>query len=461
MGRNDARVVVSDAFGGSREVSTSYYLTTSALARGVHDYQYSVGFRRRALGSTSWDYASPAALARHRVGLTDSVTPAGQSAGAIPQPHRSPLLDARSERAAGAPPAEASVFGSAAVNRRLSLTAQHNRSTYRSFTRDRSSLVADVHISRYVELTSSATWGREADEPDRELFAGLTFLFGRSSAAFSTIRDAGATRSMIETQRPLPVGTGYGYQFRAEWGAKDLVSGQGRYQNQYGRYELRRDVIAGEAQTALSAAGAMVGIGGRIFASRPVYESFAVIDVPGIEGVRGFASNQEVGRTARGGQLLVPDLQAYYGNLLSIADSGSRSRAAHPPPPAFGRDRAAALVGWPCSIGAEPSPRFRCGRPVASPAGCGCTSMAGRRTRVRQAAGGRRRPRGDFARGRRRRVLFRTCLPPSSTPSWNRATSPANSASRCRRSLSRWSISGRSAARRPRRVSAVAGFGRP
>ena len=54
MGRNDARVVVRDALGQTRELSSSYYLATTALAQGVHDYQYSVGFRRIGVGDESW-----------------------------------------------------------------------------------------------------------------------------------------------------------------------------------------------------------------------------------------------------------------------------------------------------------------------------------------------------------------------------------------------------------------------
>jgi outer membrane usher protein len=45
------------------------------------------------------------------------------------------------------------------------------------------------------------------------------------------------------------------------------------------------------------------------------------VQVPGVEGVRTLASNQEIGRTGRRGNLLVPDLLPYYGNLLAITDS--------------------------------------------------------------------------------------------------------------------------------------------
>ena len=78
LGRNDARIIVRDAFGQTRELSSTYYLTTTALAAGVQDYQYNVGFRRLGVGEKNWDYRTPVLFARHRVGVTDSLTAGGR-----------------------------------------------------------------------------------------------------------------------------------------------------------------------------------------------------------------------------------------------------------------------------------------------------------------------------------------------------------------------------------------------
>ena len=58
----------------------------------------------------------------------------------------------------------------------------------------------------------------------------------------------------------------------------------------------------------MSVAGALVGIGGGLYATRPVRNSFALVRVPGVGGVRAYSSHQEIGRTNRGGNLLIPDL---------------------------------------------------------------------------------------------------------------------------------------------------------
>jgi outer membrane usher protein len=124
----------------------------------------------------------------------------------------------------------------------------------------------------------------------------------------------------VDAQQSLPLGEGYGYQMHAESGENGNASGVARYQTKYGRYELRQERLNGESNTIVSAAGSIVGIGGGVYASRPVQDSFALVRIPGVQGVRAFASHQEVGKTGRNGDLLVPDLHAYYANILDVAD---------------------------------------------------------------------------------------------------------------------------------------------
>jgi outer membrane usher protein len=52
-----------------------------------------------------------------------------------------------------------------------------------------------------------------------------------------------------------------------------------------------------------------------------VQDGFALVRVPEVKGVRAYVSHQELGRTDGRGDLLVPNLLAYYGNQISIADA--------------------------------------------------------------------------------------------------------------------------------------------
>jgi outer membrane usher protein len=121
-------------------------------------------------------------------------------------------------------------------------------------------------------------------------------------------------------QRPLPLGPGYGYRARVATGATDEIDGTAQGQTGFGRYEASAMRISGQTTTSVSAAGGVVALGGNVYATRPVQQSFGVIHVPGAAGVRGYLNNQEVGRTDENGDLLVPELIPYYGNRLAIAD---------------------------------------------------------------------------------------------------------------------------------------------
>jgi outer membrane usher protein len=219
------------------------------------------------------------------------------------------------------PRTQASVFASVAASKAVSVTVQHSQTKlHQGITRERSALLTSVHISQNVELIGSVARASDERGTRREAYAGVTVLFGRASASTAYVQDSRGKRLAFEAQQPLPVGTGYGYQMRAESGPNAMVNGVARYQGTHGRYEVRQETIGSESTTTLSAMGAIVGIGGGIFATRPVEESFALVRVPGVAGVRAYASHQEIGKTGRRGDLLIPDLQAYYGNILNIAD---------------------------------------------------------------------------------------------------------------------------------------------
>jgi outer membrane usher protein len=166
----------------------------------------------------------------------------------------------------------------------------------------------------------TANRSRIGTEISPSLFAGLAMSLGshHSVTASSEYRDDQSTAA-FQAQRGMPLGEGFGYRVRAEAGDLAIIEGDARYQSRWGRYELQHNEVDGRRLTSVTAAGALVAVGGRLFAARPVEQSFALVRVPGVSNVRTFLSNQEVGRTDRNGNLLVPNLLPYYGNKLSIA----------------------------------------------------------------------------------------------------------------------------------------------
>jgi outer membrane usher protein len=204
-----------------------------------------------------------------------------------------------------------------------SLSAQYSyRQGLATGAQRRASLLGTVRLGRTMDMVTTASRVTEVRRTGYEVSSGVTVnLGGRLAASVSGVRDAQGNHAVLDVQRPLPVGTGVGYQLHTESGAQDSTSGVLQYQGEYGRYELRSEMVGTSQQSVVSAAGALVGIGGSVFATRPVRNSFALIKVPDVGGVRAFSSNQEIGRTSRHGNVLVPDLLPYYGNRLSIADS--------------------------------------------------------------------------------------------------------------------------------------------
>ena len=371
-GRADARLVLRDAFGREQQVVSSFYLATGGLAAGLHEYRYHAGYRRQDASGANWRYSSPACLGRHRVGLTDTIT-AGMRAeldGGIISV--GPLLNlqlpfgelefasggsrrgsdyggAASARysyvgashnlAAGVryvspqyttvgavdnpsrPRWEASLSAGVPLGVRSSLSFRHEISRRHDDSGgSTTSLLASVRVSRRAHLSVTGTNDWRDRRSGFQVSAGIGVVFGsRTSATLSQAVGGGARGASLDLQQSLPAGTGYGYRVSSQ-----LESAQGssgfQYQGPFGRYEVWHDRTAAGHGTSIRAAGGLVGIGGNIYATRSVQDGFALVRVPGVPGVRGYASNQPVGRTDRNGNLLIPDLLPYYGNRLSIAD---------------------------------------------------------------------------------------------------------------------------------------------
>lgn len=374
-GSGSVRFVVRDVFGQERAVTSPYYFSTGLLAAGLSDYSYNLGLVRRNLGKESGDYGGLLFLARHRTGLTSSVTVGGrleaasdlvsggssvtarlpvgeidlaaaasrqkdQTGGAAslaysyigPPLSVGAFVTAQTDHYANAslpagqdrPKLEGRILLGALVARRVSVSVQYAAASLRDGGhRGTGSLSASVQVARQANLIVSAGRSREPGKNwVTAVFAGLSYWLGASTTVNATFESRdGKGSSTAQVQRSLPRGTGLGYRLQIRGGeGEDAGLALLQYQNLFGRYEFSYDGLAGKGNPSVSAAGGVVAIGGALHATRPVQESYALLRVPGVPGVRGFLSNQEVGRTSERGDLLIPDLLSYYGNRLSISD---------------------------------------------------------------------------------------------------------------------------------------------
>ena len=204
---------------------------------------------------------------------------------------------------------------------RLSLSLQYAGADFRDrgWTH-RIGVLSSIRLTERASLLVSATHlpGHQGGA-DNELFAGVTYAFDRGITGSLFAQQAGGkASSVMQVQKSPPLGPGFGYRVEGQVGEQNRGSGLLRYQGDYGIYEASYGRVNDRDTVTLSTSGGIVAIGGRVYPSRPVYDSFALIRVPGVAGVPGYFSNQEVGHTDARGDLVVPNLLSYYGNRIGI-----------------------------------------------------------------------------------------------------------------------------------------------
>jgi outer membrane usher protein len=375
-GPADTRVVVRDAFGGEQEFGGSLYVTTSVLSKGLHQYQYAAGVERLRPFDSLWEYGGPVVTAAHRVGVTDALTlgaraeiESGLASGGVVATARAgrfgafelsgglsrtdvsgfagglayqylgrhggmsfawrrasdayDTLTTRRSRDASVDELLASVSSRVTGRVTAGLSLQSQESRVRAWMR-RASATASIALAPKASLFLSVSRSLVDGLWSTGAFASVAIGLGpRASASVSAERMGQAHRGAFDVQQAAPVGPGVGFrgQVSGLGSATTLVDGDLRAQTRWAQADLRQSFVEGRRETWAQVNGALVAIGGRVIAARPIQDGFALVRVPEVAGVRAYLSHQEMGRTDRQGDLLVPNLLPYYGNKISIADT--------------------------------------------------------------------------------------------------------------------------------------------
>jgi outer membrane usher protein len=170
-----------------------------------------------------------------------------------------------------------------------------------------------------IAVNASVGRSRIGGRLEREVFVGMNVILGGRASASAGVHGGSSSGASLAVQQSAPLGPGYGY--RVQWQPdSNNVAMDLQAQGGAGRIDVRSDRLSGGGfANSVTVAGALAMAGGRVFASRPIDDAFAVVRVSEVEGVRAYSSNQFVGRTNRRGEVLVPNLLSYYGNRVSIA----------------------------------------------------------------------------------------------------------------------------------------------
>lgn len=381
-GAREITVVIRDAFGREQRLSYPFYFTDDLLERGLHEYSYNLGFLREGFGTESFRYKEPAFSAFHRYGVRDDTTVGVRGEGWTKGVNGGPevfLLIGNAGILAASLSGSVSRDGAGAAglvrheyqdrswssrvflrgstreyalageetrgNRAIreagaslgygtpevgSISAEYAVATMREGSDRRTgSLSYSRNLAARTRLSASL---RRVDEERSEniVFVGLTHYPWRDMSVSASHEKRGETdATIVQAQKNPPVGEGYGGRVSLE--RRDAPEGSRTVVNPFLQWNSRYAAFTGEYRKSfggggtddmqrLTVSGGIVAVGNTFGATRPVTDSFGLVRVGGLKGVRVYQNGQEVGRTDSRGQVLVPDLNSYYENQVSVSD---------------------------------------------------------------------------------------------------------------------------------------------
>jgi len=373
-GSGDVQLVVRDAFGQQQVISQPFYASRQLLKPGLDDFTISVGRKRRDYGIESFGYEGGYVSGYWRRGFTDTLTfeVAGEAdhdiqalgAGIDFVPGRYGVV---SLGAAGSRDGDATGYlGLAGYQyqgprfnfgiRSVWASSDFRVPAEESAGRLQRATTANMGYSFGRVGTFGIAWADQQyrGEPDTSALAA-TYSASLSSRAFlnvsvshsrsvvaqtvafvsvvvalddktsasvdlnTTSRDDGSRTVVGATlQRALPIGEGWGYRVRAASDRQYQIGGA--YAGPYGRYGVEVAGFEGDVAARASIAGGIGTLGGVVFASRPVLDSFGLVRIEGVGGVDVFQNGSLAGQTDAGGVLILTRLNPYMENRIAIDD---------------------------------------------------------------------------------------------------------------------------------------------
>jgi outer membrane usher protein len=403
-GAGQLQVVVTDALGRQQVVNQPYYSGTALLRPDLAEYSFEVGSIREDYGKSSVAYGDVLGVASYRRGITDRLTAGTRAefqangiyalgADAAWQAGQVGIVSA--QVAAGGDSGATgfltgfgiehsgqgfSVFAQTQYANRnflqIGMAALNYKPRQRTFAGlgfdlgPRGSMQLAYGLQSYHDSPDSQTLGLSyslnigalgflgfyashamADDQDSSLLFSWTMPLGERRTVSSTVQKSTGANGDLEVattlQRDLPPGAGVGY--RVALSSADRHDAYLAYQGHAGTVSLDYAYRNGESGMRVGATGGVAMTAAGVIPSRPLQQSFAVVQVADYEGLTVFLDNHPIGRTDEHGRVLVDSLRPYQRNEISLDPrqvpmDGSLSQAAIGVTPAY---RSGALVRFP------------------------------------------------------------------------------------------------------------------
>lgn len=367
-GGGEALVVVADALGREQVHRLPFFVSTRLLRPGLADYSFDAGKLRRGYSD---DYGDGFAAFAGRYGVSDALTAEMQlqaaaglriaGAGLVRRVGQLGSVQLAASRSDG--------DGCKGTQWNLSTEWQRGRFSLRSSQQWNDADYCDLAVRqgqplprRQAQLQlgldsrlgqfnlsrierddaegelrlDSLSWSRrlhrqawlslglqrvrESGRPDDESFLfSLLVPLGDGATAFALNGNSGGARERgyASLQRPPPAGPGFGYYLESALQRSEQRAGA-HWRRSWADLSLEAEHAAGGDAQRARIEGALVWIGGDIYASRQLGEAFAVIDTGPAADVSIYRENQWLGYTDARGRLLVPQLRAYETNRVAL-----------------------------------------------------------------------------------------------------------------------------------------------
>lgn len=374
-GAGEMRVVTRDLFGRETVVTRPFYASSRLLKPGLHEYSYELGVLRQNFTRESNDYATGFASGTHRYGfnswftgelraeLSADQSTLGTAANLVwPAVAEFDVALAASSTADGDSGELASVgvrrqarrvsFGAMAAWRSEDF-AQLGTDTARSPDALESTAYAAVGLGKAGSLSVSHVQRKRRDDEDTE-FATLQYsislphnahlrfsyleplddslernasasislpLGRRSSAMVSSRNQSSESTHRAELRRNLPAGNGFGYQLSAESGERERFEAGTSWRNQVGLLSVQAAQLDSQREYRASFDGGIALMDRRPYFSQRLDQSFALVEVPDMEGVSIYRDNQLLAKTNGDGKAIVPGLRDYQRNRIRLDDA--------------------------------------------------------------------------------------------------------------------------------------------
>ncbi|QQX57087.1 fimbria/pilus outer membrane usher protein [Pseudomonas chlororaphis] len=370
-GSGEATIVTHDALGRSVSTSVPLYVDTRLMASGLSSFSMELGYLRRNYSVDSFDYSPrTAGSASVRYGINDVMTVEGHSeitagvynagGGALYRLGQAGVINGSLAASAGmaglqwglgyqyvAPGFSISVqtqrttgnYGDLAardgspvpsVSDRLTLSfpVAGNQSlslSYMGYKVPGSGASNIVSVGHSMNLsqrlsTSLSLYQDVHDSKSRGAFVNLSYSLGERTSVSSSLsyqnKQTGYTVNAVQTPE-YSGGWGWGAQSSGNNG-NDYQQAQVQYLGNDTQVVASAQQVAGANLYSVDATGALVWMDGSLQTARRIGDGFALVSTDGVAGIPVIHENREIGTTDRSGHFLVPDLDAYRSNKVSI-----------------------------------------------------------------------------------------------------------------------------------------------